>query len=208
MKPPRRPVAGALECSSSPSISASGARSQCGFRWAVCHGYDLVVQCDADGQHRAVEIARLVEVRLTTGADLVVGTRFKAGEGWPARGPRLWAMHLLAWLATRATHTEVSDATSGFRCIARPLLDEFARNYPAQYLGDTFEALVAAGRAGYRISEVPVSMDSRRAGVSSANSVAAIRYLVRAVIVTTFRIHFTVAPASGGAPSVSSSCAD
>lgn len=169
-----------------------GGALRVGFRWAVDHSYDLVVQCDADGQHLATEIDRLLDAQAATHADLVIGSRFAAGDPWATSGHRLHAMHLLARVASRAATTPISDASSGFRCISRPLLDEFAVSYPAQYLGDTFEALVVAARAGYRVIEVPSAMRERQAGVSSARSVAATLYMLRALIVTAGGLHFTV----------------
>ncbi len=174
-----------------------GGALRCGFQWAVNHGHDVVVQCDADGQHRAEEIKALLEAQQLTGAHLVVGSRFASPEGWEASGQRLWAMRLLARLASRAAGTTLTDATSGFRCIAQPLLAQFAVNYPAQYLGDTFEAIVAAGRAGYRVAEVPTPMDPRTIGRSSATTVAGTIYLLRAILVTAGHVHFTVAPHLG-----------
>ena len=50
---------------------------------------------------------------------------------------------------------EVIDSTSGFRAIRRPLLDQFAADYPVEYLGDTVEALIEAGRAGRQDRRAP-----------------------------------------------------
>jgi hypothetical protein len=60
-------------------------------------------------------------------------------------------MKFLAISATRAAHSKITDATSGFRLIRNPLLQQFANNFPAHYLGDTYEALVTAGRGRYLI---------------------------------------------------------
>ncbi|TML17536.1 MAG: glycosyltransferase family 2 protein, partial [Actinobacteria bacterium] len=53
-----------------------GGALRCGFRYAVTHGYRIVVQCDADGQHDPAQIARLLDAMYTHGADLVIGSRF------------------------------------------------------------------------------------------------------------------------------------
>src|SRR5262245_25798897 len=49
-----------------------GGALRCGFRYALMHDYDTVVQCDADGQHDPAEIAVLLETMRTEDADLVI----------------------------------------------------------------------------------------------------------------------------------------
>ena len=69
-------------------------------------------------------------------------------------GPaRRVVMRYLARAASKATGAKITDATSGFRVISEPLLSEFAQTFPADYLGDTYEALITAGRGGYRVAE-------------------------------------------------------
>jgi glycosyltransferase involved in cell wall biosynthesis len=157
-----------------------GGALRCGFRYAVSQGFGVVVQCDADGQHDPGEIARLLDAMRSTGAELVVGSRFANPNGdYRVGAVRRMAMHHFAHLVSRRTHTTITDATSGFRAIRGPLLGSFAASYPAEYLGDTIEALVRAGRAGDQVVEIGVHMRERAVGVSSATTLASIWYLVR-----------------------------
>jgi hypothetical protein len=113
----------------------------------------------------------------------VIGSRFAAGAGaYEVRSARRFAMGVLARRAERATGTKVVDSTSGFRAIRRPLLDQFAASYPAEYLGDTVEALIEAGRGGAKIVECPISASPRAHGSGSAGTVASIWYIVRVLI--------------------------
>jgi glycosyltransferase involved in cell wall biosynthesis len=171
-----------------------GGALKCGFNWAVDHGYRRVVQCDADGQHRADQIAALVRAQETTNAHLVIGSRFTSGQTWRVRGIRRVAMRLMARLASRASGIPVTDSTSGFRLIGEPLLSAFARAYPTHYLGDTFEALVTTGRAGYRVVEVPAVLEERKAGRASAPPLASLRYVIRALLITTLGLQVKIAP--------------
>lgn len=173
-----------------------GAALRGGFRYACAHGYDAVVQVDADGQHRAGDLGSLVEVA-AGGHHMVIGSRFLSNDTSMRVGmTRRIAMVILASLATRATGTRITDASSGFRCITQPLLGEFARNFPATYLGDTYEALLAAGRGRYRVCEVPTAMNARTAGESSASTLVAMSRSIRAVLVGLLRFHVRVAPYS------------
>jgi glycosyltransferase involved in cell wall biosynthesis len=160
-----------------------GGALRCGFRWALANGYDVAVQVDADGQHDPHEIAALLGAMREQDADLVVGSRFAEGAGaYEVRPARRFAMSLLARRAERATGTRVIDSTSGFRAIRRPLLDRFAANYPVEYLGDTVEALIEAGRAGAKIVEHPISASPRAHGSGSAGVLASTWYVARVLI--------------------------
>jgi glycosyltransferase involved in cell wall biosynthesis len=173
-----------------------GAALRCGFRYAVAHGFMAVVQCDADGQHPASLIEALVAAQAESGADLVIGSRFANERDSMQVGiTRRVAMHLLAVSASRATGVPITDATSGFRILTMPLLEEFARNFATDYLGDTYEAVVTAGRSGYRVREIPITMRERRFGKSSASPLSAARYTLRALIVVGARQHFAIAQA-------------
>lgn len=159
-----------------------GGALRCGFRWAVANGYDTAIQCDADGQHDASELHRLIGAAVERDAHLLVGSRFGETEGFKATRARRIPMRLLSRIATRSAKTSMTDASSGFRVIREPLLSEFARAYPVHYLGDTFEVLVQAGRKGYRVSELPVTMHARAGGTPSAGTGASMRFLLRALV--------------------------
>lgn len=159
-----------------------GGALRCGFRYALTQGYRVVVQCDADGQHDPAEIAALLDALHEHAVNFVVGSRFASTDpDYPVGLARRAAMRHLARIASRHTGTRITDATSGFRAIGGTLLGSFAASYPTEYLGDTIEALVRAGRSGYHVIEVPVRMRPRAAGISSASSIASCWYLVRVV---------------------------
>jgi glycosyltransferase involved in cell wall biosynthesis len=172
-----------------------GGAMRCGFRYAVNHGYAGVVQCDADGQHPPETIAALVDSQRASGAHLLIGSRFHPdAQGYQVGIVRRLVMRLLGASASRAARAPIHDATSGFRVFSEPLLSAFAASFPAHYLGDTYEAVIAAGRAGYTVEEVPVVMQRRSHGTSSASPVAAARLTVRAVVVVATRLHFSITP--------------
>jgi glycosyltransferase involved in cell wall biosynthesis len=168
-----------------------GGAMRVGFRYAVENGFDNVIQIDSDGQHDPASVPLLIEA--LGSADLVLGARF-AGEGtYRVRGPRQWAMKVLAVLLSRAAHTKLTDTTSGYRASGPRAVRLFAEHYPAEYLGDTIEALVIAARCKFVIRQVPVSMRERSAGVPSQNPFKSAAYLGRAVLALAFAV---VRPAS------------
>ncbi|GLZ40637.1 glycosyltransferase family 2 protein [Actinokineospora sp. NBRC 105648] len=155
-----------------------GGAMRTGFRYAVANGYDVVVQVDADGQHDPEHVRELVDNLVD--ADLVIGARF-AGKGeYRARGPRRWAMWVLAFVISRLARTKLTDVTSGFKAAGPRAVKMFAQYYPAEYLGDTVESLVLAIRGGLVVKQVPVEMRVRSGGQPSQTPIRAAVYLVRA----------------------------
>ena len=148
-----------------------GGALRCGFRYAVENGFSAIIQCDADGQHLPSHLDDLVQATNRTGAHMMIGSRF--GSEKTTHNPSLlrrFAMLALSKVAQHATKHSITDSTSGFRLIQQPLLGELAAHLPAYYLGDTFETVVVAGRAGYHVEEIGVAMASRKHGASSSGN--------------------------------------
>ncbi|WP_121001224.1 glycosyltransferase family 2 protein [Saccharothrix australiensis] len=155
-----------------------GGAMRTGFRYAVRHGYQVVIQVDADGQHNPAEVPDLL--RELAHADLVIGARF-AGKGeYKARGPRRWAMKVFSVVLSWLSGTKLTDVTSGFKASGPRAVALFAQHYPAEYLGDTLESLVMAVRAGLKVRQVPVAMRVRMTGTPSTSPVKSAVYLLRA----------------------------
>lgn len=156
-----------------------GGAMRAAYRFAFDEGYECVVQVDADGQHDPADVARLQAA--LADADIVVGARFAGLGDYVVRGPRRWAMRLLAATLSHLAGTPLTDPTSGFRMVNARALALFAFEFPEEYLGDTVEALVLASRARLRITQVPVAMRARIAGLPSQNALRSSAYLVRVV---------------------------
>jgi glycosyltransferase involved in cell wall biosynthesis len=157
-----------------------GGALRAGFRYAVRFDYDVAVQVDGDGQHDPAEIERLLAA--LADADLVIGARFAGRGDYSVRGARRLAMRLLARSLSRRTNADLTDTTSGFRAFDRRAIEIFARNYPAEYLGDTIEALLIAAKAGCQVSQVPVQMRRRANGAPSQSPLKSTAYLARAAL--------------------------
>lgn len=157
-----------------------GGAMRAAFRYARAHDVAYVVQVDADGQHDPAEITGLLAA--AESADVVVGARFAGRGSYQARGPRRWAMRLLALVLTNVTGTRLTDPTSGFRVAGPRAIPVFAQHYPEEYLGDTVESLIIAHRVGLTIAQVPVEMRVRAAGNASQSPLRAAVYLARVAI--------------------------
>lgn len=156
-----------------------GGAMRAGFVYARRHGYDVAIQVDADGQHNPADIERVIAG--LEHADISIGARFSDVGDYHVRGPRWWAMRFLARVLSQLTKTRLTDVTSGFRAANARAIDQYVHYYPAEYLGDTIDSLVAAIHAGLRVTQVPVAMRQRMHGAPSQNPVGATIYLGRSV---------------------------
>ncbi len=138
-----------------PTNLGYGAALQTGYRYALRHAYDAVLQLDADGQHDPASIPALLAALAR--ADVVVGSRFLDGRSYRPPLARRIGMRLFARVATALAGQRITDPTSGFQAISREALRFYAHErYPADYPDADVLAMVA--RAGLRLAEVPVRM--------------------------------------------------
>ncbi len=165
-----------------------GGAVQAGYRYAWTHGYEVAVQFDGDGQHRARCLADVVRPVLAGEADLVVGSRFLRPRGMPAYGFRLVGIKMLAALVSAVAGRRVTDPTSGCRATGRRAIRLFAAEYPQDYPEP--ESIVLVRRHGLEVREVPVTMRRRRGGRSSIGLWTGLHYMAKvslAVLMDTFK---------------------
>ena len=167
-----------------------GGALRAGFQYACRHGYEAVIQIDADGQHPVDHIDDLIFAANDLHADMVVGSRFVNGSAtMQVNGVRRLTMCVLAWSASRATRSPITDSTSGFRLIRQPLLGRFSHLFASNYLGDTYEALIAAGRAGYVVREIAAPIRERSIGESSSSTMQSFLQTVKVFTVALLQLH-------------------
>ena len=154
-----------------------GGAVQAGMRYALDRGYDFSVRIDGDGQHPPAEIPRLLAAAEASGADLVVGSRFGLEQQMISTRFRYAGIKALALFLSIICRSRISDPTSGFWLVQRPLLTYFAHEFPADYPEP--EALALLRRQGYAFAEVPVKFRPRLAGVSSIRTWGTFYYALK-----------------------------
>jgi len=158
-----------------------GGAVQLGFVYALEHGYDYMVQVDADGQHDPSHIKKLQsEMREDPTLDVICGSRFIKDYNYPAPISRRTGIHVFAFLMSKIVGQRVSDPTSGFRLYNRRAIDLFARDYPHDY--PEVEAVLLLHHHRLRMREVPVRMYQREGGTSSINSGKSAYYMVKVLL--------------------------
>jgi glycosyltransferase involved in cell wall biosynthesis len=159
-----------------------GGAVRTGLRCADEWGYDRALVVDADGQHDARGIERLLAA-LDDGADLVIGSRFAEGApGYEVGRLRRGAMQLLARIVRVRTGQRFTDVTSGYRGLSRRAIEILAAEYPAEFLADTVEALLIVHDLGGRVVEVPVPMRPRVGGVPSTRGIVLVLNYLRLLV--------------------------
>lgn len=93
-----------------------GAALQTGMTFALAQGADYIVHFDADGQHRADDIEKLLEPLIAGEADVVLGSRFLVAtdrERVPLR--RRWLLRAGVVVNGLLTGLWLTDAHNGMR---------------------------------------------------------------------------------------------
>lgn len=137
-----------------------------GFVWAIEQKYDCIFEMDADFSHGPEYLKDfLKEIEKY---DLVIGSRYISGVNvinWPMS--RLLLSYGANMYSRIVTGLPVHDATSGFKCFRREVLeainfdDVHASGYSFQ-----IEMSMRAWKLGFSIKEIPIVFVDRVAGTS------------------------------------------
>jgi dolichol-phosphate mannosyltransferase len=137
-----------------------------GFRHALAGGADFVLEIDCDFSHDPADVPRLIEA-VEAGADLALGSRYISGGGTANWGLVRRLLSRGASIYTRVLLMPIHDATGGFKCFRRHVLEAIdletidAAGYVFQ-----IETTYRAVRKGFRIAEVPIRFVDRAEGQS------------------------------------------
>jgi len=137
-----------------------------GFRWALERDYTYILEMDCDFSHDPVDVPRLIAT-VEEGADLALGSRYVAGGGTANWGLLRRLISRGASIYTRVLLMPIHDATGGFKCFRRRVLESIdlesidAAGYVFQ-IETTYRTL----RKGFHVVEVPIRFVDRTAGQS------------------------------------------
>jgi dolichol-phosphate mannosyltransferase len=138
-----------------------------GFRHALAHGAELVLEVDCDFSHDPKDVPRLI-ASCEEGADLTLGSRWVPGGGtvnWGrgrtivSRGGSFYARTILG--------VGIRDLTGGFKCFRRQVLETIDLDrIAAKGYGFQIETTYRVIRAGFTVVEIPIVFVDRRVGES------------------------------------------
>ena len=169
-----------------------GGGMQTGYKYAYRNGYDIAVQCDADGQHPVEQLTDIVAKVEDSVADMIIGSRYVADSDYTPSFIRRVGKSLLSRWVDLLIGGGVTDTTSGFRAANRKVMQVFTETYPEDY--PESEALVILHKHGLSTAEVPVNMHPRQGGTTSIRPHGAVYYMIKvalAIFIDLFRQYNT-----------------
>jgi len=157
-----------------------------GFRWGLERNYDLLFEMDADFSHRPDALPLFIEK--ARDFHIVLGSRYLDGRvtviNWPMS--RLLISFFGSWYARFVTRLPVRDATGGFNCWRREVMEslDFSR---IESNGYTFqiELKLRAWRKGFSLIEIPIIFEERESGESKMS-----KRIVREAIWKVWKLRF------------------
>ncbi len=157
-----------------------------GFRWALERDYQYVFEMDADFSHDPAFLPAFLAA--AAAADLVLGSRYLDGRAnvvnWPMT--RLLMSYFANVYARAVTGLPVWDATGGFKCFRRKVLEAIdltavkSNGYAFQ-----IEMTFRAWKLGFRVVEIPIVFSDRMEGTSKMS-----RHIIREAVWMVWRLRF------------------
>jgi hypothetical protein len=156
-----------------------GGAVQTGYKYAYENNYDIAIQFDGDGQHDVNFIPNICEPIINGQANMVIGTRYldKTSSEFQSTFMRRFGSNIISFFIKKCTKKKITDPTSGFRAVNKKIIEEFAKEYPTEYPEP--ESTVCMLCKGYKIIEVPVSMNERQGGTSSIRFWKSADYMIK-----------------------------
>ena len=157
-----------------------------GFRWALERDYDYILEMDADFSHDPAHLKQFLSAIETN--DLVLGSRYQEGRvtvvNWPIS--RLILSYSANLYARAVTGLPVWDATGGFKCFRRSVLEAIDLSH-VRSNGYAFQIEMSfrAWKRGFRIAEIPIVFVDRTEGTSKMS-----RSIVREAIWMVWRLRW------------------
>ena len=133
-----------------------GAGLQTGISFALAEGADLIVTFDADGQHRAEEIAVLLDAMVRNGADFALGSRF-LGRALHQPLSRRILLSAATTFTRLTTGLSVTDTHNGLRAMTRR--GAGCINLHQNRMAHASEILHQIAASGLRYVEAPVTIE-------------------------------------------------
>lgn len=159
-----------------------GAALETGYLYAVRKGYDIVLQMDGDGQHRADQFPALLRPIQEGEADMVIGSRYMSNSARASAGPvRRLGHKVFAGIIFTLSGMRITDPTSGFQALNNRALELFASgNFPCDFPDS--DVILMAKMSGLRIREVPAIMQERSGGESMHSGLKPVYYSIKMLL--------------------------
>ncbi|MBF0693800.1 MAG: polyprenol monophosphomannose synthase [Flavobacterium sp.] len=143
-----------------------------GFKWSIAKQYDYIFEMDADFSHNPEDLVKLYEACKNGKADVAIGSRYITGVNvvnWPLS--RVLMSYFASVYVRIITGMEVRDATAGFMCYKRNVLEQIQLE-KIKFIGYAFqiEMKYRAYVKKFELIEVPIIFTDRTKGKSKMSN--------------------------------------
>ena len=150
---------------------------QVGMKYAQEKKYDVAVQFDGDGQHKAKYIKNLVNEIESNDINIAVGSRFVNNK--KPLTLRMIGSRIITVLIKIITGQKITDPTSGMRAYDKKAIEMFNEDASLTPEPDTLVYMI---KKGLKVKEVQVEMSERKFGESYLNNIKSIKYMINMIV--------------------------
>jgi glycosyltransferase involved in cell wall biosynthesis len=140
-----------------------------------------VVTFDADGQHRAEDLPRIVEALVAHDADIVIGSRFCEKGKYVTSPMRRLGQQFFSHLTQVLIGRRIYDTSSGFKALSRRASELIVG---ATFMDFHIETIVRASMFGLNVVEVPIEVNERVYGQSMHSLASTFQYPTQTIVLT------------------------
>lgn len=142
-----------------------------GFQYALTHGYEYILEMDADFSHDPKDLVNLRK-SCQEGNHVAIGSRYATGVNvvnWPMG--RVLLSYFASWYVRLITSMPIMDTTAGFVCYHRKVLEAIPL-HEVKFVGYAFqiEMKFLAWKYGFTLKEVPIIFTERTRGQSKMSA--------------------------------------
>lgn len=161
-----------------PYNAGLGVALQTGYKYAIRHGYDWIIQLDGDGQHNPKHLLSFFDAINNGKSDIIIGSRF-TGEG-EYRGGRIrrWGIALFSRFVSFLVREKITDVLSGFIALNRDVLTYCTTDHYEFDVPDA-DFLLTLHRKGFKFGEIPIKVEPRTAGSSMHSGLGPFYYVLK-----------------------------
>jgi glycosyltransferase involved in cell wall biosynthesis len=139
-----------------PTNKGKGVALKSAFKYALTNEYDWIITIDADMQHNPAHLPQFIDEIEKNKSDLIIGNRINRYEKMPLHR-QLSNGFSSVLVSLCAGNQRILDSQSGFRAIYVPKIPLAHLNESGFQLES--EILLRMGKAGCRISHVPITTE-------------------------------------------------
>ena len=161
-----------LQVASQRSVRLFSLKQHLGKGYALRAGFtktrgDIIVTIDSDGSHWPEELREVLAPVLSGEADLVIGSRYLNHKRVAARKLNKFGVEIFNLFIELLTSVAITDSQSGYRAMKQEVLAK-QKLKSGEYEIES-EMLVKTAKAGFKVTEVPITFEQRTYGRSGVD---------------------------------------